>query len=232
MGRKYLDVSALLYFRSICFYHIVLTASAINCLLGCQQDLASGYAKGFSKLMWEHTGLENKAKDLVVLDFGCGTGLLTEDLRTRVSEVVCIDASSQMIQQLQEKIRSGQWENVRAYCAVLGDPEATARSKEVSTVLEELCGRVDLIASSSVFTFVPAEDLPETMKTLGRLLRPGGLLCHSDWPESDKHPDGFSEKSANELYEMAGLRAKSTNTIIMQMGSEEAPVFLGVAAKP
>ena len=41
--------------------------------------------------------------DMRVLDFGCGTGLLTEKLSPQVKEIVALDGSSKMIQILNQK---------------------------------------------------------------------------------------------------------------------------------
>lgn len=166
-----------------------------------------------------------------MLDFGCGTGLLTEVLQNEVSKVICIDAAPLMVEQVEEKIRAREWNNVNAYCfalAYLNETEENIRQE-----IQALYGKVDLVVASSVLSFIPPEDLQETMKVVGSLLRPnGGVLCHSDWPESDQHPDGLTEESAMKLYEMAGLEKKSTSIVSFDMMGQECPVFVGVAKKP
>jgi len=165
-----------------------------------------------------------------VLDFGCGTGLLTEVLQKKVSQVICVDAAPLMVDQVQEKIRAREWTNVKAYCVVLANLEKSSESTRQE--LDALNGKIDLIAASSVLSFIPQQDLPGTMKKLGELLRPnGGVLCHSDWPKSDHHPDGLTEESATEIYEMAGLEKQSTTVISMNMLGEQHAVFVGVAVK-
>mmetsp|Transcript_15533 Transcript_15533/g.21932 ORF Transcript_15533/g.21932 Transcript_15533/m.21932 type:complete len:217 (+) Transcript_15533:24-674(+) len=202
-------------------------------MAGEWDDLAVGYRNSLVKVLWDRTGITEK-KNLVVVDFGCGTGLLTDYLRKHVKEVICIDPSPLMIQQLEDKLHGGQWSNVQAHCIALGDSISIARSKNSDQALRQLEGQVDLIIASSVFNFIPKNDLPETMERLGKLLRPnGGILCHSDWPEGDRHPDGFTTDRAKDIYEMAGLHAKSTEEIKMRvMASEESLIFVGVAQKP
>lgn len=205
------------------------------------EDIATGYSTSFEKILWQQTELNPNNKDMVVLDFGCGTGLLTESIYDKVSEVICIDAAPLMIGKVKDKIREKRWDNVRAYCAVLGDAANDSSvdggsddgDNDVGSVLKDMVGRVDLIVASSVFGFIPREDVAQTMKVLGDLLRTGGLLCHSDWPKSEKHPSGFSDEHAQELYRMGGLEVKSMKELKMHVSSEdEVEVFVGVAVKP
>ena len=61
------------------------------------------------------------ARDMRVLDFGCGTGLLTERMAPHVSEVVAVDASPAMI----EVLASKGLPNV-THAAVIWTPETIA----------------------------------------------------------------------------------------------------------
>jgi SAM-dependent methyltransferase len=219
-------------------------------MAGEWDDLASGYAKAFYRMLLSKTGdlflkapppdtaeASSASSSLVtVLDFGCGTGLLTEKLlqqsyiRKRI-KIAAIDASSKMIEVLQEKILCRGWSsNVTAHAVVLAnlnlgddsdsetkstsdDGMGNSSSQESSSsssiikdeLLDSLQGSVDLIVASSVLTFIPHDDLEVTMRILGKLLRPGtGLLVHSDWPKSEAmHPDAMSEEKALQIYAMA-----------------------------
>ena len=209
-------------------------------MAGEWDDMASGYANGFYKLLWQTTGLDPNASNGTtpeigtVLDFGCGTGLLTDKLRLVSKKVVALDASPAMIAILQEKIKSMEWENVDAAVAVLGtaDDENTQAATTTRRKLEDLEGTVDLIVASSVMSFVPEVDLEATMRALGRLLKPGGLFCHSDWPKSqEKFPNGIDETKANNLYAMGGLSAKTIKIMPLDTGGEQISVLIGVAVK-
>lgn len=207
-------------------------AQYVYILFVFRDDLACGYRDEFVKALWEKTGLAPEGKDsLVVLDFGCGTGLLTEELQKRAAQVICVDAAPLMVEQVEEKIRAREWKNVKAYTAVLARVKQSPPS--VKQDLEAWSDKVDLVVASSVFSFIPQQDLPGTMKKLGELLKSnGGVLCHSDWPKSDEHPGGMTEESALKIYEMAGLEKKSTTVISMNMMGGECPVFVGVGVKP
>jgi len=226
-----------------------------DAMAGDWDDMASGYANGFYDLLLERVGADlllpstaagggddpppSPKPPLTVVDFGCGTGLLTEkllrNLGSRISSIVAIDAAPKMVQVLKEKIRDKGWEErgragttVQAYHAVLANLEDEKGSTAASTrsEIEALYERVDLIVASSVLSFVPEADAPKTMKVLGRLLKPDGvgLLCHSDWPKSDsegKDDDdhsGMTEDMARKLYGYAGLEPKSMEVVPINMG--------------
>jgi SAM-dependent methyltransferase len=204
-----------------------------NAMAGDWDDMAAGYRDSFVKMLWEETSL-NASDERVVLDFGCGTGLLTEALRrlSPESKFICVDAADAMVGQVKTKIKAGDWDNVQAYSLALANYESA--DEKTRTDLDSLKGKVDLVVASSVINFVPSADVSETMKVIGELLKPGGLFCHSDWRKGDEDPDGCDSEKARKLYGMAGLEIKSTNdTSTFCMGSHgEVKVFVGVARKP
>ena len=206
-----------------------------NSMSGEWDDVASGYRDSFVKLLWEETGYTTpeSRKDLIVLDFGCATGLLAEAIRKDVKRYIGIDVAEQMLDVLEDKIRAGEWTNVESYCAALAHLDKAKDPDKIKHVLEELKGKVDIIAASSVLSFIPEEDVEATMIVLGSLLKPRtGVLCHSDWPKSEgEHPDGFTEEKAAVMYQKGGLEAKQTQQTTIQMGSRDVPVFVGVANK-
>ena len=58
----------------------------------------------------------------VVLDLGCGTGLLFKDLIAAVGKsgkVIAIDISPKMIKKAQDKIDKNNWKNIELICADL-----------------------------------------------------------------------------------------------------------------
>jgi 2-polyprenyl-3-methyl-5-hydroxy-6-metoxy-1,4-benzoquinol methylase len=201
-----------------------------NAMAGEWDDLASGYRDEFIKVLWRETQLDPGEKRIVI-DFGCGSGLLTESMRNRSleSQFFCIDAASSMIREVQNKIRSGEWENVKAYCVALSNYEEAG--EQIKADLDSLRGRVDLVVASSVINFIPTENLSATMKVLGAMLKSGGLFCHSDWLKSDDNPEGLTAKRAQEVYAMGGITKKSSTVVHIGMGCQKGDVFVGVAVK-
>jgi 2-polyprenyl-3-methyl-5-hydroxy-6-metoxy-1,4-benzoquinol methylase len=164
---------------------------------------------------------------LNVLDFGCGTGLLTGKLAETCASVVAVDASPRMIKMLKDKIKCREWHNVRVHEAVLAKD---------SSALSELEGTIDLVVASSVMTFVPENDLGPTMEVIGRLLKPNGkgVFVHSDWPMSEgkQEKDIMTQEKALYMYAKGGLSLESDAIVTFSMDKSHAvDVFLGVARK-
>lgn len=202
-----------------------------DAMAGEWDDLATAYRDSFFNLLSKEVLGGKSHQDYVVLDFGCGTGLLAESLHNIVKQLICIDAAPMMVQQLEYKIQAASWDNVEAHCVVLA--ELDQAPKEVQKVFEELKGKVDLIVASSVLSFIPEEDYAKTMKVLGDLLKPNGILFHSDWPKSESHPNGFDDGRVSETFALAGLKSKSDTTVVpFSMGKDFANVLVGVAVKP
>jgi 2-polyprenyl-3-methyl-5-hydroxy-6-metoxy-1,4-benzoquinol methylase len=213
-----------------------------DAMAGEWDDLAGGYAAGFETLLWNKistSSSQNAAsaaayKSWTVVDFGCGTGLLTDRLRTKVKQVIGIDVSSKMIEMMEEKIQSQEWDNVRGIHCVLAELDGKDSNVETKEAIEALYGTVDMIVASSVLTFIPENDVQATMATLGKLLKPGiGKLFHSDWSRSEAHhPNGMDEEKALAMYRMAGMTPISTEILPLDAGAGQTmDVFFGVAEK-
>jgi 2-polyprenyl-3-methyl-5-hydroxy-6-metoxy-1,4-benzoquinol methylase len=137
-----------------------------------------------------------------VLDFGCGTGLLTEKLSPPADSVVALDTSIAMIQVLKIKITTLGLTNV--------EPIANPLEEAMSVNTGLFKTPFDLIICSSVCAFL--EDYPATVRTLGQLLRSGGAFVQWDWeldPESDE-PFGLSRSQIEEALDATGF----TNRIV------------------
>lgn len=134
------------------------------------------------------TSLANKR----VLDFGCGTGLLTERLAPVASEVVGLDPSPEMLAVLESKDLSG----VSTIDCPLSD--------DMVSVHPLLKPKFDLIVASSSLAFVP--NYQQTLTQLAKLLRPGGYLVQWDWLLAEGEAGtGFSEATVCQSLQNAGL---------------------------
>ncbi len=106
-----------------------------------------------------------------VLDFGCGTGLLTEKLARHCAHVLAIDTSEAMIDVLRGKIRDQKITNIDTLVASIDSAS--------ETTTPQLSRKFDLITCSSVCGFLP--DYPSTLQALSSLLKPSGLFTQWDW---------------------------------------------------
>lgn len=169
------------------------------------------------------------SKEWEVLDFGCGTGLVTLKLAPKVRNVTGIDSSPGMIEQLKAKIEQSGFSNVRAELCDLGKGELPT-------------GKYHLITSSMTLHHI-AEIVP-LLHTLKTLLHPGGWIALADLESEGGrfHEDptgvfhtGFSSEDFIKMLDMAGFSSVST-TIAATIVKEDLsfPVLLATAqsAKP
>lgn len=155
-------------------------------------------------------------KGLRVLDFGCGTGLLSEKLAQQAESVVALDPAEKMI----EVLASKQIANVETIASELN--ESVVESNPL------VSQPFDLIVASSALAFVP--DYQGTVTLLQQLLSPQGLLVQWDWLlEEGTEGSGFSPQQVTAAYEQAGLAVDSAGEAFqMTAGEDSMPVLLAV----
>ncbi len=118
-------------------------------------------------------------KGLTIIDFGCGTGLLSEKMATAAERILALDSSAEMIAVLQNK----KLKNVDPLVVELS--EATIAN---NTLLKK---EYDLIVVSSVCAFL--EDYENTLFLLKNLLKPNGIFVQWDWLKRNEDPTfGFT----------------------------------------
>jgi len=154
-----------------------------------------------------------------VLDFGCGTGLLTEHLSSAARQIVAVDLSSKMTAQVDAKVAARGWTHVLT--RVGSHPEATALGETF-----------DLVVCSSVCAFVP--DYPATVAALAGLLAPGGLFVQWDWeldPSADE-PYGLTREAIRAALDDANLVDVSVETaFVRRMGEMVMRPLIGVGRR-
>ena len=149
-------------------------------------------AISYSEKAFETLTNKISLEGLYILDFGCGTGLLTEKMSKLAKQIVALDTSYKMVSVLNDKRLS----NVTA----ISEPMSIEIIKEKETLLSNF----DLITASSVFGFLPQYE--STLMLLKSLLVPGGLLVQWDWLSPTKDSEfGFSEKQVETAYKEAGF---------------------------
>ncbi|GLX79811.1 methyltransferase [Thalassotalea insulae] len=137
-------------------------------------------------------------KDCRILDFGCGTGLLTEKMASQAKSIVALDPAKKMIAVLDNK----QLNNVITIADLL-----SPKLIETQPVLND---KFDIIVASSALAFVP--DHLETISQLKQLLKPGGYLLQWDWlKENDTAGSGFSAQEIQQAYSHAGFISCTTS---------------------
>ena len=153
---------------------------------------------------------------LTVLDFGCGTGALTQLMSPSVESIVAIDPSSEMIKLLDKKALN----NVTSICDYL--------SSELVQNFPELENKFDLIVASSVCGFLP--DYEMTLSLLKPLLKKDGLFVQWDWlSEDDSSGMGLSEKRVKQAFLASGFVSIKVNSpFIMNSSKGNMPVLMAI----
>ncbi len=106
-----------------------------------------------------------EGKYTTAMEFGCGTGLVGFHLRDRFEDMLLIDNSPGMIEELNRKIQAQSKENMHGIChdILLDGP---------------LGQKADVIFTSMALHHVV--QLDETLSRIGALLQTGGMLCIVD----------------------------------------------------
>ena len=156
---------------------------------------------------------------LKVLDFGCGTGLLSEKLSQAGACVVAVDPAVKMI----EVLASKKLDKVDALACEITD--------ETINKQPLLSSDFDLVVASSVCIFLP--DFVVTLKALTSLLKTGGVFMQWDWMSSEENPDfGFDNHTLLKAYQTVGLSLVDISkgfSITSDKGAMD--VIMGVAKK-
>jgi len=165
---------------------------------------------------------------LDVLDYGCGTGLLTFALRPRVRSVTGADTSTGMLEVLAQKARG----------------QASAGVSTLHLKAEDdysITGHYDLIVSSMALHHVA--DLPPLFSRFRNHLRPGGMVALADL---DREDGTFHSADITDVFHLGFDRAvlkatlaaagfdqlADTTAFLHQRHGREYPVFLITGHRP
>ncbi|MCC2614734.1 class I SAM-dependent methyltransferase [Aestuariibacter halophilus] len=157
---------------------------------------------------------------MTVLDFGCGTGHLTERMSPKVEAIVALDTSAEMIRRLTRKGLP----NVT--------PMADGLTSELIRQQPVLHKGVDLVVASSVCGFLP--DYPATMKLIAAVLKPGGWFVQWDWLSTDEQAsDGMTKPRIENVLGAAGFSDIRVSVPFEMPHPDGAMhVVMGMAKKP
>lgn len=168
-----------------------------------------------------------------ILDLGTGTGLLSILLHEHAKEVVAVDNSKGMLEQLDRKIQEHQLENIRSLFLDL--------EKEITQFSENFKGYFDVVISSMALHHI--ENTEKLLATLYEVTSERGVLALADLDAEDGsfHADntdvkhfGFSRDSLNEIAVKNHWRNTRFSTVYTVRKNEpvrEYPIFLMFAEK-
>ncbi len=168
-------------------------------------------------------------REFSVLEYGCGTGLLSFDLQPHVAHITLADTSPGMLDVLREKI-------------------AARGVRNMTPVRLDLCTdplpmeRFDLICLLMTLHHIP--DTHRILKNFHTLLARGGYLCIADLDQEDGSYHGpqftghagFDRRALQAEAEQAGFRTINWETVYRMTketphGRKTYPLFLMVAER-
>jgi len=185
---------------------------------------AKAFAKEINKFIQPN-------KTLNALEFGCGTGLLSFELKNDFKTITLTDTSEGMIDVLKEKIEIN---NIKNFKPVLID------------VLQECKKITDIDVIFTLMTLHHIDDLDNAFKVFYSLLNKNGYLCiadlveedgsfHKDVPNFDGH-NGFNKIKLSKKLADYGFKIEyySTPHVIEKPSKSDPkkyPLFLMIARK-
>ncbi len=171
------------------------------------------------------------SRDMDVLDYGCGTGLVTLRLQPMVRSITGADSSEGMLGVLENKVRTASLPNVRTQ---LVDFERGGKVE----------GAFHLVVSSMTMHHV--KDTAGLFRQWYEALLPGGQLAAADLDAEDGsfHGDntgvfhfGFDRDALKKMMQQAGFQnvhVVTASTMVKEIaggGKRAFPVFLIVGRK-
>lgn len=133
---------------------------------------------------------------LHILDFGCGTGLLSQRLSSEAKDIVALDSSEAMIEQLDNK----ELHNV--------EPVVDMLSRGLVAMHPAFRTQFDLVVASSVCSFLP--NYADVADIIYSLVDEGSYFVHWDW---------LSDKD-----EVGGMTIGHAKQVLTSVGFEEVVV--------
>ncbi len=159
---------------------------------------------------------------MTVLDYGCGTGLVSMVLQPQVKHVIGVDSSQGMLAKLQEKVAAQGVSNVET---LLLDLENSQLPPNLS---------VDLIISSMALHHI--KDITALLHALTKMLMPGGYIALADLDSEDGsfhadhtgvHHSGIERKwLIEQLQELGFHKISATTAHVMERAEAQFPIFL------
>ena len=176
-------------------------------------------AKAFAKEILEFIQFPPGAK---AMEFGCGTGILSFQLKSSISEITLVDTSEGMLEVLEEKIQASKLAHFHPLLVNL---------------LEEPLPNVRFDAIYTLMTMHHIRDIRSILDVFHQLLKPGAYFCMADLvkedgsfhndPNFDGH-NGFKHDELARLLQNAGFEEIKRE----KEGKQEIyPLFMLIARK-
>lgn len=188
----------------------------------CWDEYALNWDKNEDVLLYSQKAYQSLVEildinNLKILDFGCGTGLLSEKMSPLAKEIVAIDTSEKMISVLENKNLN----NIKSLNINL--------SEETIKTNEDLHATFDLIVASSVCAFLP--NYQHTLTLLKKIMVKNGIFIQWDWfKDYNESGFGLNKNQIKSAFTQSGFQTISiSDSFTMSTKSNVMKVIMGVA---
>lgn len=184
-------------------------------------DMVKALSRGIGSAIRDNVVLD---ESMHVMDFGAGTGLITQQVADKVGRVTAVDVSEAMLEKLAAKDELK--DKVKICCQnIIKQPIGT---------------EFDLIVSAMAMHHV--EDTDKMVQRFAEHLKRGAKVALADLDEEDGtfHPEdaegvyhaGFDRKAFKEMLEKHGFRdIQFVTALTVQKEEKNYPIFLAIATK-
>lgn len=173
--------------------------------------------KQFAQSVLEQLQQLTQLDGIKVLDFGCGTGQLSQLLSPIVKDIVALDASEEMIEELDKK----ELANV--------EPVVDTLSRGLVAQHPAFRGQFDLVVASSVLAFV--DDIDSALDISHSLLNHGGFFVHFDFV-SEEGQEGLSVAKSRDALIKAGFNDVEVKSVFdITSDGQTMSVMMGVGQR-
>ena len=157
-------------------------------------------------------------QNLKVLDFGCGTGLLSQKLSPVVKDIVALDSSEAMIEQLDGK----QLHNV--------EPVVDSLTRGLVAMHPAFRHQFDLVVASSVCSFLP--NYSDVADIVFSLLDRGKYFVHWDWFSEQGEAGAMTPTHVLQVLSSVGFdEVEVTTPFSIDTPSGKLTVLMAIARK-
>ena len=186
-------------------------------------DYAAGWESEPTALLYADKALESlqeivDIQSMSVLDFGCGTGLLSQKMSPLVKDIVALDSSEAMIEQLDNK----QLNNV--------EPVVDCLTRGLVAMHPAFRHQFDLVVASSVCSFLP--NYSDVVDIVYSLLNKGNYFIHWDWFSEHDQEGGMTPRHVLQVLSSVGFEeVEVTTPFSIETPRGKLTVLMAVARK-
>ncbi len=179
-----------------------------------EEDPVTGlFAEKVYKSLLDQTTLIGKR----VFEIGCGTGLLCQKMSVAAKDIVALDSSELMIEELDKK------------CLPNVEPVVDKLTRGLIAQHPAFRGQFDCIVAASVCAYI--DNYSEVSELVYSLLEEDGVFLHWDfWDDTDQ--EGLSVETVQKTLSDAGFHSVYAAKVF-EIDTEKGtlPVILGVGRK-